>query len=156
MIALAGTSYEARANAAVPSHCRADEVNYFSCQIEGGRKVISLCGPSVSPGSDPAAGLEYRNGRPSSVALTLPPPKNNRPANFFRGEHLNPHGENLVVDSVLFEFDGVSYGIVVRDGRNKFTGAWTVGGRKKYEERPCTEKVDHGLFLDLVLELPLP
>lgn len=151
---LSATSREAKADATIPSHCRAEEVTYFSCQIEGGRKVISLCGPSVGLESDPAAGLEYRYGRLSSVELTFPS-KGKRAVNFFRGEHLNPYGENTVVDSVLFESDGVSYGISVRDGKNKFIGAWTAKGTR-YEERSCTKRVDQGSFLDLVLQLPSP
>jgi hypothetical protein len=151
---LAAASCEARVNLLIPSHCRADEVTYFSCELEGARKVVSLCGPSSSPESNPAAGLEYRYGRFSSIELTLPS-QHNRTADFFRGEHLNPYGENTVVDSVLFESAGVSYGISVRDGKRKFTGVWEAEG-KKYKEQPCSKKVDSGSLPDLVLQLPPP
>lgn len=148
------TLHNAEAGAVSPSHCAADEVTYFSCQIKGSKKVASLCGPSIIRGVDPGAGLEYRYGRPSSIELTLPSFEGTRPVDFFRGEHLNPHGESTVVDSVLFTVGEVSYGITVREGRNKFIGVWKVDGRK-HEEWPCAGKAAFDNLLDLVLKLPM-
>lgn len=145
--------HNAEAEAITPSHCAADEATYFSCQIKGSKKVASLCGPSIIREFDPGAGLAYRYGRSSSIELTLPSVEGTRPVDFFRGEHLNPHGESTVVDSVLFTAGDVSYGITVREGRSKFIGVWRAG-EKKYEERSCTGKAVFGNFLDLVLKLP--
>jgi hypothetical protein len=154
LAAFAAAFCEARADTAAPSHCRESEVTYFSCEIDGSRKVASLCGPSSTPGVDPIAGLEYRYGRLSFIELKLPR-EHDRSVGFFRGEHLNPYGENTVVDSVLFKSAGVSYGISMRDGKNKFTGVWIAEG-KKYKEERCTNKVDLGTLLELVLQLPTP
>ncbi|MDQ0013746.1 hypothetical protein J2W23_002128 [Variovorax boronicumulans] len=146
--------HNAEAGAIAPSHCAADEVIYFSCQIKRSKKVASLCGPSIIRGFDPGAELEYRYGRPSSIELRLPSFEGARHVDFFRGEHLNPHGEGMVVDSVLFNVGEVSYGITIREGRNKFIGVWKADGRK-YEERPCAGKAVSDNLLDLVLKLPM-
>ncbi|MDQ0033309.1 hypothetical protein J2W30_001056 [Variovorax boronicumulans] len=145
--------HNVEAGAIAPSLCAADEVTYFSCQIKRSKKVASLCGPSIIRGFDPGAELEYRYGRPSSIELRLPSFEGTRPVDFFRGEHLNPHGESTVVDSVLFSVGDVSYGITVREGRNKFIGVWKVEG-KKYEERSCAGKAAFDNLLDLILKLP--
>jgi len=144
--------------APLATHCMPTETNYFSCRIQGTQKVASLCGRPVNelPADEvaPDLGLEYRFGRIAQVEFRFPSDRT-RPAQKFFGEHLQPYGEGVSIDSVLFESGDASYAVLVREGRSKFIGVSVAIG-KKYRELPCDTSANVSSFFSLVLTLPPP
>lgn len=72
--------------AAVPSHCAAEEMPLFSCQIEKSAKVVSVC--ASRPLSETSS-LAYRFGKPGHIELEYPETSENslskfRFAHYFR------------------------------------------------------------------------
>lgn len=65
--------------AAVPSHCSAEEMTLFSCQIEQSAKVVSLC---ASQPLSKASALAYRFGKPGNIELEFPKTAGNATAQF--------------------------------------------------------------------------
>lgn len=120
--------------------------------------MVSLCGKpidEVPPNGDAASlGLEYRFGRVSHVEFKFPSQETQPKPDHFFGEHLRLVGEGAVDSlSITFESKSVTYGVSVREGRDKFAGVWIADG-KKYRELPCGTKANAGRFFGLALSLP--
>ena len=90
------------------SLCRAEEQLFFTCQVTGSSKLISLCG---SKSLDARRGyLQYRFGKPGAVELQFPRDRANtqrvfRYAHYFRAQ----------VDRTEVTFDNEGYRYVVFD-----------------------------------------
>jgi hypothetical protein len=141
----------------VATHCMPDETDYFSCQIEGSLKIASLCGKLVgsSAKNSESPNLEYRFGRHANIEFRFPRRNPGAAAPIFFGEHLEPYDEGVAVDAVLFKSGTASYAILVRDGRDAFTGVSVVAGKRHHDFR-CTTKSHVQAFFNLVLSLPPP
>jgi len=59
--------------------------------------------------------------------------------NAFVGEHVAPYEGS--VDTVWFKRGDTTYGVEVRNAKNKFYGVW-VGSERKNLELPCDEPPD--------------
>jgi hypothetical protein len=145
--------------ASASTHCAADEVVYFSCKIKGSSKVVSLCGSELLRPDTRVrredAWLQYRFGRPGQPELVYPTERAGS-LNAFTGEHVAPYDDS--VDTVWFKHGSATYGVEVRNARNKFYGVW-VGTERKNVELPCDGLPDRWLttgangFFSLVSEL---
>lgn len=62
LVGLVATCFIERAFAA--GHCKPDETTYFSCEVKGRGKTVSVCG-----GTD---GLQYRFGALGAIELEFP------------------------------------------------------------------------------------
>jgi len=118
------------------SHCQIGETDYFSCQIRGTKKILSVCGsPDAAEAADARssnAWLQYRFGRPHQIELTYPKHRSNS-LTAFQAAHLMPiddEGIRREIHSLHFDLGGVSYDVQVRDASRPFFGvAVTVKDR---------------------------
>jgi hypothetical protein len=85
------------------SLCQPDEGVLFSCQLEGNRKVVSLC---TGPEAAPFQSITYRYGTASRNELTYSATADNH--NRFVGT-VSPVGPNASIRQVWFETKGVKY-----------------------------------------------
>jgi hypothetical protein len=141
------------------SHCTASEVDYFSCKVKGSSKVVSLCGSELydpdSATRRAGAWLQYRFGYLGRPELVYPSEKPDS-LRAFTGEHVAPYSES--VDTVWFKRGAATYGVEVRDAKNKFYGVW-VSIDNKSTELPCDGQPDKwstpegNKFFGLVIEL---
>ena len=147
---------KAVARETVDTHCKTEEVIYFSCEIKKIQKTASLCGNNAnSSAGDPnfQSSLVYRYGFNSTIEFQYPADVLTVPV--FQGEHLKPYGENITMDTIRFDVNGVSHGIAIRSGKEKFTGIW-IADRKGYRELSCQGNVIENSFHGLVIKLLPP
>jgi hypothetical protein len=114
------------------THCKAKEIDYFSCQIANSKKVISVCGNIDDRGIERSSWIQYRFGAPNHLELAYPE-RRDRSISAFEG---NVFGKYQVVDlrfvsgDVLYyvELSGTYYGdpSVEASARMKPTGQVTI------------------------------
>ena len=119
------------------THCKADEVTYFSCKIRNSTNVVSLCGSSIK-GADASSfvehgWLQYRFGKPDSNSVFSYPMAKTGAVSHFKGEfhsfadEENSRGYN---DRVWFKNREAEYGVIVDQGSRYFYGVWVNVGSK--------------------------
>ncbi len=64
------------------THCGKGEVDYFSCQIVGNEKVVSICGSVADSDNNADSWLQYRFGRIGKIELKYPAEKKNSVSKF--------------------------------------------------------------------------
>lgn len=124
LLVLVAASQHALA-APAPTHCRGGETTYFNCSIEGGKKLVSLCGTDLE---GRGSYLQYRYGAPGRAADLIYPPAKNDAA---MGE--------------AFYYDTSSD----KDGMRVESGVWFEHGNTYYElkhvqYRGSAGQVTHG------------
>lgn len=95
ILTLATSTYSTAA-----SLCQADEQTYFSCDLQGGNKTVSICGNIKNDPSkqkiSAASWIQYRFGKAEKLELVYPKKKENS-IQKFKGEYQN-------LDSALMYF----------------------------------------------------
>lgn len=122
------------------SHCKASEVEYFSCKIKDSAKVLSLCGINEYPPNDKKEGwLQYRFGKPGQPELVFPENKEGSLGRF-DGFWSPP--------SVRFKNGEADYEVSADAGENGFYGVRaTIQG--KSAEFPCDGSPPNNISRDM-------
>jgi hypothetical protein len=145
------------------THCKADEVDYFSCQIVNSTRVASICGNVENRQIEGSSWVQYRFGSMNHLELVYPEQKGNS-ASAFEG---NAFGRYQIVDlrfvsgDVLYSvtLDGTFYGdpSVEAQARMKPTGGVTVNFDSSkgttFSCRRVNEKKYYSAFEELALTL---
>jgi hypothetical protein len=109
---LGGVVFLFSAECFAQSHCRRDEMDYFSCVIKGSRKVVSLCGNKLKHIYE-TGGLEgsiqYRFGIPGQPELIYPKKVAGSVAKF---KGVWTKGYRISYDELSFQNQGVRYSLV--------------------------------------------
>jgi hypothetical protein len=113
------------------THCKADEIDYFSCPIVNSTRVVSICG-NVENRIEGSSWIQYRFGSKNHLELVYPERKEHS-ASAFEG---NAFGRYQIVDlrfvsgDVLYSvtLEGIFYGdpSVEAQAHMKPTGGVTV------------------------------
>ena len=85
------------------SLCQPDEAVFFSCRLEGNRKIVSLC---AAPKAAPFQSIAYRYGTKAKNELSYTASSDNQ--NRLIGT-VSPVGPDASVRQVWFETNGVTY-----------------------------------------------
>lgn len=143
------------------SHCQVGETDYFSCQIHGTQKTLSICGSSDA--TEPSSGdawLQYRFGRLNHVELAYPQDKL-QSLLLFQATNLTPiddEGIRRDIYNLYFDLGAVNYNVEVRDARQPFFGVVVTVANKSVEYQ-CAgsfknwQRLQGALFGALVLSL---
>jgi hypothetical protein len=139
------------------THCTPGEINYFTCNVKGSDKLVSVCGNQFRSHDNPDgqinddAWLQYRFGRPGQVELIYPAAKTPL-IKKFSGEYILANDIRLY--SLTFFNHGFSYEI-------EFVHDWNIRVKGKgrstaltCEDRPTTQFSDNlNNFFELVRNL---
>jgi hypothetical protein len=113
-------------------HCTKGEIAYFSCQIKGSDKSVSVCGSRIADdgdGIDDGAWIQYRFGKPGKPDMVYPDKKSS-PARHFSGESILANDVRLY--ALMFSRGGYKYE-VVHTQENNFVGVTGKGRTAKFE-----------------------
>jgi len=136
------------------SHCRKDEVTYFSCPIERSNKIASLCGNialnHVEAGHRKSSWLQYRFGRPGKLELTYPSQKAGSLSKFTGEFHRSAEGSD---NYIYFTNNGIEYGIGCIDARAKKCNITAAGKEFICASQPIVRSGNEIRFDDLVIQL---
>lgn len=110
-----------QASAAHKTHCRSDELIFFSCSVRS--KLISLC---ASPSTESLQYLEYRYGKPGRVEFIYRGTSKDVPRRFSRADI---NGATNSGTSVWFQNKGTDYVINDPAKGNPSLGVFTKGKR---------------------------
>jgi hypothetical protein len=148
-IALAALLWPAKSQAQAPqdSLCQPDEGVFFSCQLEGNHKIVSLC---AAPKAAPYQSITYRFGSKSKVELTYKAASDNQ--NRFIGT-VSPVGPDASVRQVWFETKGVKYIVTSCVGGDcpHNGGLIALKGNQALMSRACTVESSQPWFSSKVL-----
>jgi hypothetical protein len=107
------------------SLCRSGETTYFHCSIQGGTKLVSLCGKDLD---GRGSYLQYRSGAPGRPADMIYPPAKNDVAmgDTFYYDSAREKDDARVESGVWFEHGNTYYElkhVVYRGGSGAVTGS---------------------------------
>lgn len=145
------------------THCQKDETDYFSCQVKGGSKVISLCGGHLDTARNENSWLQYRFGNLGEIEMAYPQ-REAGSLDKFEGNYFNPHGEDHDVISLRFIalnalFD-VSLAEYPQNPRiSRLQGGVSVDAGKKSSYHSCQQPIRPvylSRFRELYTLLPKP
>lgn len=86
--------------------CKKDEIDYFSCRVAQGKKIISICGNITNGEINDDSWLQYRFGKVGAIELTYPKKRQNS-ALKFEGNYFNKYS---VID-LRFINENTLYGV---------------------------------------------
>lgn len=99
------------AQAGTMTHCKDTELAYFSCQIDGSTKVVSLCGGNLEAGNgqrNAAMWLQYRFGKLNALELAYPASRKNSLSKFKGEFHA---GQSASVQTIRFVVNQYTYDV---------------------------------------------
>ena len=138
------------------SHCDKKEIDYFSCEVKGTEKLLSVCGSSLVAGSGPPW-LQYRFGFAGKPEMVYPLLKA-RSFEKFAIVHFHPSMEDHDVLALRFESGAAKYEVGLsqysnRPKRERLVGGVSVAIDKRSSNFTCRQPIEsrylvrfHSLF----------
>lgn len=128
-------------------HCKPDETTYFSCEIKGRGKTVSVCG-----GND---WLQYRFGVLGAIELEFPIDRAGSLKRFTGADRLHS-AAGVSAQWLKFDRSGTEYSVTQMEGGSNFNGVSVLLPRTaKTIDLPCDRSKPSVLKLyDAVLLVP--
>jgi hypothetical protein len=125
--------------------CLTGEETYFSCEIRGSRKNVSVCGGT--------GWLQYRFGTTNHIELTFPSEREGS-LRRFQGASRIHKAADVAAEFLMFQRGGIEYSVTAMNGGSEFNGVSVlVPGAKTTKDLHCDMRKDHVRNLSEAIQL---